>query len=449
MAYLSELKIQPATIVRKVRRLPLPGVISVKPGDEVSAEQEVARTELLPGEPTIVGVAKHLNVKPDEIEPYLKVAIGDTVTRKQIIASRSDSGGVFTTELTAIAPCDGVVEHISLAYGQVLIREAGDPVNSEIKVDLTQGLSVASIFRSIEYRVRVGDETRLGHILARVEGAGFVTSPATGTVTAIDQAHATIMIKRAYQPAIVRAYIPGKVVDVHLAESVTIETPAAFIQGIFGIGGEKHGELLLVTDDPAHQLRADELTPAVDGKVIIGGAFASYEVLARAAELGAAGVIVGGARASDLSRLAGRNIGIGVTGNEEIHLSVILTEGFGPLRMSDRTFDLLQAHAGRKCSLSGASQIRAGVIRPEVIIPLAAVTPVEPGNGHSGIPSLAVGTVVRVIRAPYFGIWGRITRLAGESVARPTGSHLPVLEIELEDGRTVEVLENNVELIPR
>jgi hypothetical protein len=308
---------------------------------------------------------------------------------------------------------------------------------------------VASLFRSIEYRVHVGDETRLGHILAKVEGAGFVTSPATGTVTAIDHAKATIMIRRAYQPAVLRAYIPGKVTEVHQAESVTIETPAAFIQGIFGIGGEIHGELMLLSDDPAHEMRAEELTPAVDGKVIIGGAFAGYDALARAMELGAAGVIIGGARAADLSRLAGRNIGIGVTGNEEIGMAVILTEGFGPLTMSERTFSLLKAHAGRTCSLSGASQIRAGVIRPEVIIPLDALTPVESKNGHTGAPSLAVGTVVRVIRAPYFGIWGRITRLSEEPVERPTGSHLPVLEVELEDGRKVEVLENNVELIPK
>ncbi|MGE5561235.1 MAG: hypothetical protein ACM3XN_09370 [Chloroflexota bacterium] len=448
MAYLSELRIQPATIVRKVRRLPLPGIISVKPGDEVTALQEIARTELLPGEPAIVSVAKQLNVPPEEIGNYLKVAIGDAVKHKQVIASRTETSGVFTTELTALSPCDGVVEHISTAYGQVLIREAGDPVHSEMKIDLTQGLGVTSMLRSIDYRVRPGDEVHLGQILARIDGAGFVTAPATGTITAVEPARHIIRLQRAYQPALLQAYIPGRVVAVTPSESVTIETPAAFIQGVFGIGGERHGELALLTDDPAHVLTAAELTPAVAGKVIVGGAFADFDALLRAAELGAVGVIVGGARATDLSRLAGRNIGVGVTGHEEITLSVILTEGFGPLRMSARTFDLLKAHAGRPCSLSGASQIRAGVIRPEVIIPLAALTPAAEADGHNGTPSLAVGTVVRIIRAPYFGAWGRVAELASDAVARPTGARMPVLKVDLEDGRRVEVLENNVELMP-
>ena len=41
--------------------------------------------------------------------------------------------------------------------------------------------------------------------------------------------------------------------------------------------------------------------------------------------------------------------------------------------MAARTFGLFQALQGRTASINGATQIRAGVIRPEVIVPLEGV----------------------------------------------------------------------------
>lgn len=457
MPYLSELRIEEATLVRKVRRLPLPGVISVQVGERVSALQEVARTELLPGEPSIVEVAKLLKIAPAEIADYVTVAVGDQVARNQEIARRRGAlseGG----DAIAYAPCDGVVEHISAAYGQVLIREAGDPVGAEVRVDLRLQLGVVGLFQAIDLHVRPGDEVRLGRPIAYVDGGGgWITAPVTGTVTHVDPRAGVVKIRKAYKPAVVQAYIPGLVVAVEPGQSVTIETPAAFVQGIFGIGGEQHGELMMAVAGPADELTPERITPAAAGKILVGGSFASYEALAQAVRVGARGVIVGGARAADLSRLAGRNIGVGVTGNEDIGLSVVLTEGFGVLRMADRTFRLLAAHAGEPCSLNGTSQIRAGVIRPEIIIPLAGQFPAAAGaaraapaatDGARARTQLAVGTLVRIIRNPYFGLWGRVVGLPGAPVPLPTGAALPVLTVQLEDGRAVEVLENNVELFP-
>ena len=43
---------------------------------------------------------------------------------------------------------------------------------------------------------------------------------------------------------------------------------------------------------------------------------------------------------------------------------------FGKINMGSRTFDLLKEHDGHFVSVNGATQIRAGVIRPEIVIPL-------------------------------------------------------------------------------
>lgn len=444
MPYLSELKIQEATIVRKVRRLPLPGDIKVQPGDHVSPDQEVARTELLPGEPSVVDIAKALGVAPDAIREHVLVQVGETVKREQIIA-RKTGGLLGSGDAICVSPCDGVVEHVSEAYGHVLIREAGDPVNAEITVDLTAKLGMAAIFQSIELHVKPGDEIQLGRPIAYVDGgAGWITAPVSGTIEAIDGNR--IRIRKAYKPAVVTAYIPGTVVAVNPGESVTIETPAALIQGIFGIGGEFHGELVAAVNGPDDVLKPEHIKPEMKGKVVLGGAFAGYEALNAALRHDVVAVITGGARSADLSRLAGHDVGVGVTGNEEIGMAVILTEGFGSLRMAERTWNLLKSHSGDICSVNGASQIRAGVIRPEIIIPLAGARPSAPVIRRK--VNLEPGMTVRVIRDPYFGLWGRIVSLPGEPVLLETGGRLPVLKVELEDGRVVDVLDTNVELFP-
>ena len=65
----------------------------------------------------------------------------------------------------------------------------------------------------------------------------------------------------------------------------------------------------------------------------------------------------------------GYEIGVAITGDEEVGLTLIVTEGFGRMAMSMNTFKLLKSANGKNASINGATQIRAGVLRPEIIIP--------------------------------------------------------------------------------
>ena len=69
--------------------------------------------------------------------------------------------------------------------------------------------------------------------------------------------------------------------------------------------------------------------------------------------------------------LLGYDLGVAITGHEDIRPTLIITEGFGQIAMAGRTYELLAANAGRRASANGATQIRAGVLRPEIIIPQA------------------------------------------------------------------------------
>jgi len=114
--------------------------------------------------------------------------------------------------------------------------------------------------------------------------------------------------------------------------------------------------------------------------------------------------------------------------------------------MAKRTFDLLVSLHGKKGSINGATQIRAGVIRPEVIVPLEEDVEIKEA-GKELKEGLIVGTYVRVIREPYFGKIGRVTALPPELQVIETEAKVRVLELELEDGKRVIVPRANVEII--
>ncbi len=155
--------------------------------------------------------------------------------------------------------------------------------------------------------------------------------------------------------------------------------------------------------------------------------------------------MAGGIRHDDLTNFTGEEIGVAITGQEELGLTVIITEGFGTMRMSQSTFDLLKSFEGYHASVNGATQIRAGVLRPEIIIPHEEAT--EQGSEEELSSGMVPGTPVRIIRQPYFGAIGTVRFLPVELQQVESESYVRVLDVELDDGTVVTVPRANVEII--
>jgi hypothetical protein len=165
----------------------------------------------------------------------------------------------------------------------------------------------------------------------------------------------------------------------------------------------------------------------------------------QAKTVGVAGLVVGGIHDEDLRALLGYDLGVAITGTEQVGFTLILTEGFGTIPMAAKTFRLLSSRVGRQASISGATQIRAGVIRPEIIIPQ--------GEGGVGMEAQAaragirIGDPVRIIRDPLFGCIGEVSALPSELTKIPTESEVRVLEVMFPDGRRVVIPRTNIEVI--
>jgi hypothetical protein len=225
-----------------------------------------------------------------------------------------------------------------------------------------------------------------------------------------------------------------------------VETKAAFIQGIFGFGGENHGELAVVVDSPNKILTEDLIGPEHKGKIIVGGSAVTSGAYNKAAELGVSGIVVGSLDVEDLIEILGEDIGVAITGEEDTNVTVIATEGFGLLPMSQRTFNLLKSLEGKMSAMNGTTQIRAGVLRPEIIIPYDA-DEVQVFTDVSSTEGMKKGSLIRVIRSPYFGKIAKVEALPVELQKIESGSRVRVIELELENGSIVTVPRANVEII--
>jgi hypothetical protein len=275
-----------------------------------------------------------------------------------------------------------------------------------------------------------------------------VRSPIQGKIDTVSTVTGQVLLREPPRRLELLAYVEGAVVEVHAAQGVTIETVCTLVQGIFGVGGEAWGEMQMAVTSPDETLSAEKLTPDMKGKVVVGGSLIGAEALARARVLGVTALVVGGIHDKDLRALLGYDLGVAITGTEKIGLTLILTEGFGAIPMAAKTFALLSKHRGQMASVSGATQIRAGVIRPEIIIPQSAPSPLvgeDRGEGERG--GIRVGDQVRVIRDPLFGRIGRVAALPPDLRLIETESHVRVLEVTFPDKTRAVIPRANVEII--
>ncbi|MDE2997795.1 MAG: hypothetical protein OXU79_01810 [Gemmatimonadota bacterium] len=272
-----------------------------------------------------------------------------------------------------------------------------------------------------------------------------VESPVSGTVESVSPVTGQAILRGPPRPVQVRAYVDGTVVETIPGEGVVIETAGAFLQGIFGIGGESWGAIHTLAAAPDERLREDRIDAACAGRICIAGGLVTLDLIQKAREIGAAGLIGGGIRDRDLRSLLGYDLGVAITGAEEIGLTVVVTEGFGDIAMASKTFDVLNERNGEEASISGATQIRAGVLRPEIIVPdTASTADAEESVAREG---LSIGDPIRTIRAPFFGNTGVVTALPSELAAVESEIRVRVLEVQFENGQKAVIPRANAERI--
>lgn len=301
--------------------------------------------------------------------------------------------------------------------------------------------------------VKQGNNIVAGQIVAEMRGLWgllrtTVAAPLSGTIEFISAATGHVGIRAASSTIQVRAYINGAVVQVDEGRGVVVESEAAFIQGIFGVGGERTGRLKVLPISPEKEIRVEHIPAHCSGTILVGGHSPSLEALQRAAQAGAVGFVTGSIDDRTLQQYVGYDIGIALTGDEQVPMTLIITEGFGAMPINPRIIEVLSACDGSQASINGATQVRAGALRPEIItraLDIHAGYPEATPHQQQGV---SVGGAVRLIRVPFFGKRGTIVELPPELAQIETGAYARVAKVRLDDsGQEILVPRANMEIL--
>ena len=298
--------------------------------------------------------------------------------------------------------------------------------------------------------IDIGKNVSKDDLLAETKGLfglfkSEVKSPVDGVVESVSNVTGQVVIREAPVPVEVDAYMNGNVSEIMDKEGVVITSNAVFIQGIFGMGGENRGNLRVLVNDREDELNEDMITVDMKGSVIVGGSYISLKAFKKAISVGVSAVVVGGFNYHDLKEILGYTLGVAITGSEDIGTSLILTEGYGKIPMGSRSFDILKKHDGNFTSVNGATQIRAGVIRPEIVIPINNVDDLD-SDVKKNEMGITEGSLVRVIRSPYFGQIGTVKALPHELHKMESETMVRVAEVEINDQKFV-IPRANLEMV--
>ena len=297
--------------------------------------------------------------------------------------------------------------------------------------------------------VNLNDKVVQGQVIAESKGLfgwfkSEVKSPIDGQIINISDVTGQVVISEKPLPVQVDAYISGKISKVYQEDGVVVTSEGTFIQGIIGIGGEKKGKIKVLVDSPDKSASIDMLNIDCKDFIIVCGKYLSFDFYEKAKDIGVKGIICGGIDYDSISKILGYTMGVAITGTEKT-VTLIITEGFGSINMAEKTFKLIKNNENNFASINGATQIRAGVLRPEIFIKSESIKTSKDFSEDDLI--ISIGSNVRVIREPYFGKIGKITNLPSELQIMKSETKVRVAEVQFKD-KTIKIVPRaNLEVI--
>jgi hypothetical protein len=352
----------------RVFSLPYAGQIYVNLNDTVGKETLLGENLYEPPRIFVLQVFRGRESQFDEkaFRKNLLVDIGEEVKANQIIYKEILpflESLMNTSSFNYYSPVRGKVEKIDWSNGTLILREIQDYSFEPVVVKLAYELGVKPQYMRALLHKHKGDYITTGEILATKalkKENPIVHSPATGTITDINFAQGTVTIQYIKKNLQLKSGLDARVLSIAKKRFVELEYIGTTIQGSIGFGKTTDGMVIWNELFTEADLKADFITVfpfALNRKQL--------EIVAKNQ---VSGVIMPSMAEEDIVSLLGYELGVGITGGESLPFSIILTEGFGDLKFSPALASALKECTGKHGVLFPATQIRAGVIRPSLII---------------------------------------------------------------------------------
>jgi hypothetical protein len=297
-------------------------------------------------------------------------------------------------------------------------------------LDVARGLGV-SHNETVKYIKRsIGDQVEAGGVIADKGGfARVIRAPSSGKIVAISGGQVLLEINS--HPYQLFAGISGKVLQVETDYGAVIESSGSWIQGIWGNDQIAVGSLMVLAEDPEHNLTASECHADQRGSVIFAGHCCEHGVF----ELGIANqwcALILGSMASFL-----------VPAARKTPYPIIVLDGFGEIPVNPVAHKLLSTSAQREVVVNSISYSLNTGERPEITIPMEAVSSPIPVD----LQRLSEGQQVKLLHTPWIGTVGTIQSLVPGLTRFPNGVQAPGVRIDFENGDNMVVPVANIEVL--
>jgi len=272
---------------------------------------------------------------------------------------------------------------------------AGATLAGALRVPGARRLGLAPTDFDRELRVPVGSDVVAGALLARV-GRRFprsVTAPIDGRLL-----HITVDGDLYIAPIVdrwkVRATLDGVVARSDDAV-VEVEGEAWCLQGAAAFGPDAIGELMLGVDVPDADLAATRIDVRLGGRIIVGGAQISAEVITRAHACGVAGLVAGGVPPAGLRVVYGDSVTAAGSPSRDDRPTVLCLMGFGSAALPRAVFEPLAALGGARAAIhTGSARLfvfssaeigRAEAPSPDVVLTGEGPAAYVPARPHADV----------------------------------------------------------------
>jgi len=371
------------------RSLPYKGEILVQKGERISIESVIGKNLFNPPKIYMVNIrmqSGNSKLTKEEISSGLLIKKGDVVEYGQPLFSYKKKESVMPSTYKSIVR--GEVVKID-DFGMIVLKEIQDYDDREFTFNAAEEMGIMPKELSRYLKCSEGDFVIRGQVMAQtttgssikdllnsiveskpdchsgmseIEGKhSCLKAPSTGNITKIDHKTGEISIQYRSKPFILNSLVNGVVSEVHKDISADIKVEGSYAYCIIGFGGESYGKLKSAS-------AVTGLSDSYNGMIAVFTDPVNRSILESAAKFKLKGVIAPSINNKDWVDFSGREIGVAITGKEDIGFTFMLTEGFGHKEMNSDYIEYFKENEGRIASLNGRTRIRAGAIRPRIII---------------------------------------------------------------------------------
>jgi len=349
-------------------------------------------------------------------------------------------------------------------------------------VNVAQMLSIPASQLNSVMRYSVGAKVNRGVVLA--DSGSLIgrncTAPVGGIISTVDTGTGYVTIAPDPLEFTLNASLRGVVMEVQPHRGVVIETPAAQVYGVFGVGSERVGVMRLLVTDPTEVVTPDAIDARSAYSILICGAGITAAALRNAVEAQVRGVIVGGIEEQELRSFLGwarsthqqRETQRPERGRREARVSptlstaevwhtgvdtwalpgmqidpgltVLITEGIGLCPMSQPVFDLLSSRDRQEALIEGNTRLRRWFHRPRLILPFARA---GGGQIETPRPELVPGATVRLLDRGHFGQVARVVAVSAVPRRLDSGVRTPAVEVVQEHAPPFWIPRSTVEVL--